>query len=105
MKSVKIFLGRPLFSSETLISMTVEINQKKLYYNYYTSGKLIKLKFKFPTPPPPQLQMLRYIPEYDYIEYSSYSMLHNLILDDRLQFQTMHFIMMRPWMLRHVVIR
>jgi hypothetical protein len=53
--------------------MTVEINQKKLYYNYYTSGKLIKLNFKFPTPPPPpQLQMFRYIPEYDYIEYSSY---------------------------------
>ena len=42
------------------LSMTVQINHKKLYYNYYTSGKLLTLKFKFhvkssdtPTPPPP----------------------------------------------------
>jgi hypothetical protein len=35
--------------------MIEEINQKKLYYNYYTSGKFLTLKFKFqvksPTPP------------------------------------------------------
>jgi hypothetical protein len=29
------------------LSMTVEINQKKLYYNHYTSGKFLILKFKF----------------------------------------------------------
>jgi hypothetical protein len=39
--------------------MAVEINQKKLYYNYYTSGKFLTLKFKFQikfyhtAPPPP----------------------------------------------------
>ena len=38
-------------------SMTVAINQKKFYYNYYTSGKFLALKFKFQvkfsdTPPP-----------------------------------------------------
>jgi hypothetical protein len=51
--------------------MAVEINQKKLYYNYYTSGKFLTLKFKFqikfyhtaPPPTPRQLQMLRYVPE------------------------------------------
>jgi hypothetical protein len=39
--------------------MTVQINRKKLYYNYYTSGKFLTLKFKFevksfdiPSPPP-----------------------------------------------------
>jgi hypothetical protein len=49
--------------------MTVEINQKKLYYNYYTSGKFLTLNFKFqvkssntPPLPLPQLQMLRYDP-------------------------------------------
>jgi hypothetical protein len=52
------------------ISMTVEINEKKLYYNYYTSDKFLTLKFKFqvkppppPPPPPSQLQMLRYVPD------------------------------------------
>ena len=29
------------------LSMTVEINQKKLYYNYYTSDNFFTLKFKF----------------------------------------------------------
>jgi hypothetical protein len=38
--------------------MTAEINQKKLYYNHYTSGKFLILKFKFQVkyseiPPPP----------------------------------------------------
>jgi hypothetical protein len=49
-------------------SMTVAINQKKFYYNYYTSGKFLALKFKFqvkfsdtPPPHPSQLQMLRYV--------------------------------------------
>jgi hypothetical protein len=39
-KNVKMFRDRtptPPFSSETYCSMTVEINQKELYYNYYTS--------------------------------------------------------------------
>jgi hypothetical protein len=27
--------------------MAVEINQKELYYNYYTPGKFLTLKFKF----------------------------------------------------------
>jgi hypothetical protein len=31
----------------TKLSMTVQINHKKLYYNYYTSGKFLTLKFKF----------------------------------------------------------
>jgi hypothetical protein len=33
--------------------MTVEINQKRLYYNYYTSNKFLTLKFKFQINPPP----------------------------------------------------
>jgi hypothetical protein len=43
--------------------MTVEINQKKLYYNYYTSGKFSTLKFRFQvkSSPPPQHQMLCYV--------------------------------------------
>jgi hypothetical protein len=50
------------------LSMTVQVNHKKLYYDYYTSGKCLTLKFKFEVkfsdpPPPPQLQMLRYVPE------------------------------------------
>jgi hypothetical protein len=28
------------------LSMTVEINQKELYYNYYTSGKFVTFKFQ-----------------------------------------------------------
>jgi hypothetical protein len=28
------------------ISMTVEINQKEFYYNYYTSGKFLTFKFQ-----------------------------------------------------------
>jgi hypothetical protein len=40
------------------LSMTVAINQKKLYYNCYTSDKFLTLKFKFQVkspgnPPPP----------------------------------------------------
>jgi hypothetical protein len=39
------------------LSMTVQINHKKLYYNYYNSGKFLTLKFKFQVkssaPPPP----------------------------------------------------
>ena len=42
------------------LSMTVQINHKMLYYNYYTSGKFLTLEFKFsgkilrhPSPPPP----------------------------------------------------
>ena len=51
--------------------MTVQTNHTKLYYNYYTSGKLLTLKFKFQVnlphpPPPPQLQMLRYVPVFGY---------------------------------------
>jgi hypothetical protein len=66
-KNVKIFWGRtpdpPFFRK---LSMTVEINQKKLYYNYYTSGKFLALKFKFQVKSynTPQLQMLRYVPIY-----------------------------------------
>jgi hypothetical protein len=48
--------------------MTVEINQKKLYYNYKISGKFLTLKFKFQikspdTRLPHPLQMLRFVPE------------------------------------------
>jgi hypothetical protein len=47
--------------------MTVEINQKKLYYNHYTSGKFLILKFKFKVKssdtPLPQLKMLSYVPD------------------------------------------
>jgi hypothetical protein len=40
--------------------MRLPINHKKLYYNYYTSGKFLTLKFKFQVkssniPPPPWL--------------------------------------------------
>ena len=34
-------------SCRDVLSVTVEINQKKLYYNYYTSGKFLTLKVKF----------------------------------------------------------
>ena len=33
--------------SRYLVSATGQINHKKLYYNYYTSGKFLTLKFKF----------------------------------------------------------
>ena len=53
-KNLKIFSEPPFLWT---LGMTVEINQKKLYYNYYTSGKFLTLKFKFqvkpPAPPPP----------------------------------------------------
>jgi hypothetical protein len=53
------------------LSMTVQVNHKKLYYNYYTLGKyLLKIQISGkilrqpppPPPPPPQLQMLCYVP-------------------------------------------
>ena len=45
------------------LSLTVEINQKRLYYNYYTSNKFLTLKFKFQIKSlPPQLQVLHYVP-------------------------------------------
>jgi hypothetical protein len=59
-KNVNIFWERtpdPRFLRK--LSMTLEINQKKLSYNYYASGKFLTLKFKFQvkssdtTPPPP----------------------------------------------------
>jgi hypothetical protein len=63
LKNVKLFWERthsepPFFQT---LNMTVEINEKKLYYNYNTSGsKFLTLKYKFQvTPPIPQLQMLR----------------------------------------------
>jgi hypothetical protein len=36
----------PPFLWKLSISMTVEINQKELYYNYYTSGKFLTFKFQ-----------------------------------------------------------
>jgi hypothetical protein len=45
------------------LSMTVEINQKKLYYNYYTKVKISGKILCQPPVPPPQLQMLCYVPE------------------------------------------
>jgi hypothetical protein len=47
--------------------MTVQVNHKKLYYNYYTLGKyLLKIqisgKILQQLNPPPQLQMLCYAP-------------------------------------------
>ena len=33
--------------SRNLVSARAQINHKKLYYNYYTSGKFLTLKFKF----------------------------------------------------------
>jgi hypothetical protein len=48
------------------LSMTVQVNHKKLYYNYYTLGKyLLKIQISgkiLRHPPPPQLQMLCYVP-------------------------------------------
>ena len=49
------------------LNMTVKVNHKKLYYNYYTLGKyLLKIqissKILRQPPPPPQLQMLCYVP-------------------------------------------
>ena len=49
------------------LSMTVKVNHKKLYYNYYTLGKyLLKIqissKILRPPHPLPQLQMLCYVP-------------------------------------------
>jgi hypothetical protein len=48
------------------LSMTVQVNHKKLYYNYYTLGKyLLKIQISgkiLRQPPPPQLQMLCYVP-------------------------------------------
>jgi hypothetical protein len=49
------------------LSMTVQVNHKMLYYNYYTLGKyLLKIqilgKILRQPPPPPQLQMLCYVP-------------------------------------------
>ena len=60
--------GRPTDPSFLLkLSMTVQINHKKLYYNYYTSDKFLTLKFKFQVKssdmPAPQLQMLRHVPD------------------------------------------
>jgi hypothetical protein len=47
------------------LTMALQINQKKLYYNYYTSDKFLTLKFKFqvkssdnPPPPPPTTDTL-----------------------------------------------
>jgi hypothetical protein len=45
------------------LSMTVEINQKKICCNYYTTGRFLTLKFRFqvkisdklPPPPPPPM--------------------------------------------------
>jgi hypothetical protein len=42
-------------------SMTVGINQKKLYKNYYASCKFLTLKLKFQVKSSDQLQMLRYV--------------------------------------------
>jgi hypothetical protein len=49
LQKCKNFLGEDYQTPPFLrkLSMTVEINQKKLYYNYYTSGKFLALKFKF----------------------------------------------------------
>jgi hypothetical protein len=64
-ENVKLFWERgpepPFFQK---LSITVEINEKKLYYNYNTSGKFLTLKYKFQVTSSdiPQLQMLRYIP-------------------------------------------
>jgi hypothetical protein len=48
------------------LSMTVQVNHKKLYYNYYTLGKyLLKILISSKIllqPPPPQLQMLCCVP-------------------------------------------
>ena len=48
------------------LSMTVKVNHKKLYYNYYTLGKyLLKIQISskiLRQPPPLQLQMLCYVP-------------------------------------------
>jgi hypothetical protein len=49
------------------LSMTVQVNHKKLYYNYHTLGKyLLKIQIsgKILRQPdtPPQLQMLCYVP-------------------------------------------
>jgi hypothetical protein len=47
------------------LSMTVQVNHKKLYYNYYNLGKyLLKIQIsgKIPRQPPPQLQMFCYVP-------------------------------------------
>jgi hypothetical protein len=47
-KNVKKFSGVPEPSNFLWkLSMIVEINQKELYYSYYTSGKFLTLKFKF----------------------------------------------------------
>jgi hypothetical protein len=47
-KNVKLVWERgpepPFFQK---LSITVEINEKKLYYNYNTSGKFLTLKYKF----------------------------------------------------------
>ena len=60
------------------LSITMEINHKKPYYNYYTSGKFLTLKFKFQgkSSDTPQLHMLRYVPawpcRYDIFQYFSH---------------------------------
>jgi hypothetical protein len=48
-KNVKLFWERTHSEPPFLqtLSMTVEINEKKLYYNYNTSGKFLTLKYKF----------------------------------------------------------
>jgi hypothetical protein len=55
---------QPPFSPETY-NMTVQVNHKKLYYNYYTFGKyLLKIQISgkiLRQHPPPQLQMLCYV--------------------------------------------
>jgi hypothetical protein len=55
LQKCKNFLDPPFLPK---LSMRVPINHKKLYYNYYTSGKFLTLKFKFHVKssdiPPPQ---------------------------------------------------